>query len=454
MKLALIGGAGVRTPMLISGLIKWREEVQVDTLTIYDIDQERMDVIRALVSKIVKDSATPLKVEFTTDFKQAVQNAAFIYFAIRVGGERGRAIDERIPLKYGVLGQETTGPGGFAMAMRTIPVMLKYCEEIQKYAPDAWVINFTNPSGLIAQALRKYTKLKVIGICDGPSFMRLNIAKYLKCPPEEIYINYYGLNHLGWVNQVWAKGENVLPRIIADFDNFANVFTHMRVFSKQLIQSLKVLPNEYLYYFYYREQAVANILSSPQTRGEQIVELNEKLFKQLKEAINVKGDVEEAFRIYESIMGERSNSYMQAETGNAGGDEKHDAEMELEGYAGLAMSIISSIKRNKPTPMILNILNNGNISELQNDDVVEVPCIVDQNGPLPMSVGPVDEGVLGLLQTVKEYERYTVSAAVNGSYEDALKALAIHPLVNSFSLAKSILDGYIEAHGADFPNLQ
>ncbi len=452
MKLTIIGGAGVRTPTMISDLIRRHREIPVDVLSIHDVSQERIDVIGSIVQHLVNKQGAPFKVEFTTDIVQAVRDSDFIYTAIRVGGEEGRAIDERIALRHGVLGQETTGPGGFAMALRTIPVMLEYARVIEEYAPDAWVVNFTNPAGLITEALTKQTNLKIIGICDAPSAMRLDIAKFLNEPAESIHINYSGLNHLGWISQVMVNGEDRLTEIINNYDRFALVCPHMACFSSSLIKQLGVLPNEYLYYFYYREQAVENILNSKQTRGEQIVRINTKLIAQLKETLKKDG-IDKAIGIYTAAMMERQNSYMSAETGNKqhqNGQAEQDM-FENEGYAGLAMSIMSAIHNDRRTNLILNVKNNGIISFLKDDDVIEVPCLLDGNGPITLDVGPLPEHVKGLVQSVKQYERYAVSAAVTGSYDDALMALTIHPLVCSHSLAKKILDDYLEQHKAYLP---
>lgn len=451
MKLTIIGGAGVRTPTMITDLIRRHQEIPIDLLTIHDISQERIDVIGTLIQYLVHKQGSPFKVAFTTDIVEAVRDADFIYMAIRVGGEKGRAVDERVALRHGVLGQETTGPGGFAMALRTIPVLLDYARVIEQHAPNAWVVNFTNPAGLISEALTRHTSLKVIGICDAPSAMKLDIGKFLNEPAETININYSGLNHLGWISRIWVNGKDRLPEIIDNYDRFAQVCPHMACFSPSLIKQLNMLPNEYLYYFYYREQAVNNILQSKQTRGEQILQINTKLIATLKETLKNEG-IEPAIAAYTAAMTERQNSYMSAETGSQHQSGQANTEMfENEGYAGLAMSIMSAIYNNKKTNLILNVRNNGVINFLKDDDVIEVPCLLDSNGPVPLGVGAMPEHAKALVHSIKQYERYTVSAAVTGSYDDAIMALTVHPLVCSHSLAKQILDDYLEQHKAYLP---
>lgn len=443
MKLTVIGGGGVRTPLIVNGLLRWQQKIPVDQLRLFDTDENKLRVIGKLVTHLVEKNGSPFRVEMTSDLRRAVEGADVIYTAIRVGGEAGRVIDERIPLKHGVLGQETTGPGGFAMALRTIPVMLAYAKIIEEVNPDAWVINFTNPSGLITEALQKHTNLKIIGICDAPSSMKQAIAEFLDVRADDVYVNYFGLNHLGWINRIIVNGKDYLPEVIFRFNAFADKLPHMSRFSKQWIQQLNLLPNEYLYYYYYREQAVENIRKSRHTRGEQIVRLNEKLLSRVATALQEE-NLQQALTSYEQLMSERSSSYMSNETGTSSSEES--VSLEAEGYENLALSIIEGIVHNEKKVLILNVRNEGVIADLHDDDVVEVPCLVDRNGPVPLAVGKVPDSVQGLIQSVKAYERLTVAAAVTGDYEQALLALAVHPLVCSHTLAKKILDDYLVEH--------
>ncbi|UCZ52806.1 6-phospho-beta-glucosidase [Bacillus shivajii] len=446
MKLTLIGGAGVRVPLMVEGLIRWKGEVCIEELVLYDSNAEKLSIIGELVRHIVSNEGNPFQVKLTTELREAVQGADFIYTAIRSGGEKGRVIDERVALKHGVIGQETTGAGGFAMALRTIPAMLEIARVIEETAPEAWVINFTNPSGLITEALQKYTKLKMIGICDAPSSMKIGIAHYLKQKEEDVYINYFGLNHLGWVNKVLVNGTNQMLSILNNYDEFIEVYPHMKCFSNQLVTSLNLLPNEYLFYYYYQNQALLNMKNSTNTRGEQIVKLNRSLLEQLKEN---KGDMARSLCIYNEVMNERNSTYMTAETGS---DENETlGEMESEGYEGLAMSILSSIFKNKKKELILNVKNNGVIPELEHEDVIEVTCLLDNNGPKPLAVGEVPSSVKGLLVTIKEYERLTIEAAVEGDIEKAVMALTIHPLVNSNTIARDVVNDYLAQHKEYLP---
>ncbi|MFD0693284.1 glycoside hydrolase [Paenibacillus sp. GCM10027628] len=453
MKLVLIGGAGVRALAMVRDLIRKHTEIPIQTLYIHDIVPERLHTIGKMIKEEVRKGGSLFQVELTTDFQDAVRDADFIYTAIRVGGEQGRVIDERVPLRLGILGQETTGAGGFAMALRTIPVMLDYAEIIEREAPNAWVINFTNPAGLITEALSRHSRVRVLGICDAPSSMQLDLARFLNVHPASVHLAYFGLNHLGWIRQVLVNGRDRLPEVIDRYDEFIRVCPHMSCFSVELIRRLEMLPNEYLYYYYYREQAVQHILNGKETRGEQINRLNEKLFSQLQQSVS-SGRMEDAFHVYDETMQQRQISYMSLESGRTSEPDKVDPSLlqhalyENEGYAGLALSIVSSIIHNRKTNLILNVPNRGAIADMLPDDIVEVPCVLDANGALPLAIGSVPESCKGLLHGVKQYERLTVSAAVSGSYDEAWEALAMHPLIASESLARQILDGYIEGHAS------
>lgn len=461
MKLTIIGGAGVRTPVMIHGLIRRHREIPVKELCIYDTSEEKREVIGSVIRHLAQAQRAPFTVRLVADAAEAVRGADFIYTAIRVGGEHGRIVDEKAALRHGVLGQETTGPGGLAMALRTIPVMLEYANLIEREAPRAWVINFTNPAGLITEALCRHTTLKVIGICDAPSSLKLDIARFLGERPEAVRVNYFGLNHLGWINRVLVRGEDRLPEIVDNYDRFAETSPHMGCFSPELIRRLGMIPNEYLYYYYYRDQAVERLLNAGRTRGEQVAELSRRLLEELKPLVQ-NGDMDGALQAYSRIMEERHNSYMAAETGmkrpaqqqESGRRFEEGRMFEDEGYAGLAMGVMSAICNNRTSCFVLNVPNQGALEGLAPEDVAELPCMVDANGPVPLAVGSVPDAAKGLILSVKHYERLAVSAAVNGSRDDALMALAAHPLVGSVPLAERILNDYLDAHAVHLPQFE
>jgi len=451
VKLLLIG-AGIRTPLLITGLIRRQDALGLREVVLYDSDAARLATMGAFVRHIEQARGARFRIAAAHDLAEAAAGASFIFSAIRVGQERNRIADERVPLKHGVLGQETTGPGGFAMALRTIPVLLDYARTIARVAPDAWFVNFTNPAGLITQALLGHTDLRVIGICDTPTSMQASLAHFLGRPADAVFVEYAGLNHLGWVRRVLVDGRDRLPEILRDYEALRAQSHEWALFDPALVRLYGLLPNEYLYYYYYRERAVAHILESGSTRGEQILGINEPLWQELHEALGA-GQPERALAAYERRMLARSATYMARESGHALEPSSAATESVFagEGYAGMAMAVMTAIGQRRKTTLILNVANRAALPDLAPDDVVEVPCLVDENGAVPLAQTPLPVSVRPLVHAVKAYERLTVEAAVTGSYDAALQALTIHPLVASYSLAKQILDEYLDVHAAYLP---
>jgi 6-phospho-beta-glucosidase len=452
VKLVILGGAGLRTPLFIHGLVNMRQKVLFDEVVLFDNDEERITLLGTLNQYLVQRAGHPFQLSYTTDIREAVRGADFIFAAIRIGQDTGRVNDERIALKHGVVGQETTGPGGFAMALRTIPVMLEYAKVIREEAPNAWLLNFTNPSGLIAQALNDYADIKVIGICDSPSGMVRRLAAHLGVEQHDMHVEYFGLNHLGWVKHVWVNGEDRLPWMIEHYETLRATDSKFSFFDTELIQTIGLIPNEYLYYFYYKTEAVQNQLRTGQTRGEQIQKLNQNLLNILREVVPT-GNGEQAFEAYLSTISQRHSTYMSAETsGNLHQHpDRQGHKFLMGGYEEMALSVIHSITTGEPASLIINVRNNGAMKGLQDNDVIETQCIVTNNGCTPLAVGEVPEVAEALITPVKTYERLTVQAAVHGDYQAALNALTIHPLVPSFQVAKNILDDYLEVHRPYLP---
>lgn len=450
MKLLLLG-AGIRTPLMIHGLLRRENELKLTEVVLYDTDATRLEVMHWLATEIVQRHGGSFVVGRSTSLEAAAEGAAFVFSAIRVGQEESRVADERIAMDVGVLGQETTGAGGFSMALRTIPVLLDYAKVIERVAPDAWFVNFTNPAGLITQALRNETNLKVVGICDTPTAMRTSIATYLGRPMDQVFVNYIGLNHLGWVRDVTVGGISRFDEILADYEELQRAGHEWTLFDPSLVRALNLLPNEYLYYFYYRERAVENIRASGSTRGMQIQVINEPLWITLK-GHHAAGDMEAALEAYANAMLYRSGSYMARESGHVvedDGPSSADAALALfedEGYAGLAMDVMQAIIQDGKAVLTLNVRNDGCLSELQDDDVIEALCLVDAQGIRPLTQKALPDAIRGLVQSVKTYERYAVQAAVNGDRGAAVMALTVHPLVCSWSLAERLVDAYLTTH--------
>jgi 6-phospho-beta-glucosidase len=451
VKLTVIG-SGVRTPFILHGLADREHELGLTEVVLHDVDAERLDAMTALGAHLCRGWGAGFLVRGERDPRAALEGSSFVFTAIRVGQERARALDERLPLKYGILGQETTGPGGFAMAMRTIPVMLDYARLIEKVAPDALIVNFTNPVGMILQALSDHSSVRAVGVCDGPIEMKRSVAEFLGVPGDEVHVDYFGLNHCGWIHRVLVDGRDRLPEVLDRYEELRAGDESWSLFEPDLVRSIGMLPMEYLYFYYYREGAVEHILRSGGTRGEQIAELNAELWPALRE-LTGGGDLEGAQRAWERAMDARDATYFSRERGEdveaapdpRGGDEP-DEMFEGDGYEGLATAVMTAAVQRRKIPLILNVPNRGAIPNLRDDDVVEVTCLADEHGAHPIAQGSMPSAQLALIEPVKEYERLTVRAAVEGSYDLALRALLVHPLVGSYPAARSILDEYLSAH--------
>lgn len=447
MKLALIGGAGVRAVFFAECLSARSAELGIKEFTLMDTDEKKLEIIGALCSYVVERSGAELKVVLTTDPVEAIRDARWIVTTIRAGAEHSRAVDERIALKYGIIGQETTGPGGFSMALRSIGALEEYCRLALAHAPEAWIFNFTNPSGLVTQALRQRGFDRVIGICDTPSSTKLRMASALGLPPESLYVEFFGLNHLSWIRSVVHNGCELLPGLVKNTE-FLSKVEEFGIFDPSLIAMLNYLPNEYLYYYYHREKALANILASPLTRGEMVEKNSREMLEKLGE-IDIGKSPGKAMDIYMHYCGIRESSYMSVEANLRKGGKQAGKPAGPQGYAGVAFDFIEAVSGGKEdSSLVLSVPNNGSIDGLNDDDVVEVTCRVGKDGPVPVKIGSVSEHAMNLMNSVKLYERKTVEAFYNKSRQLAVEALMVHPLVCSYSLAKDIAEDIFDAYKA------
>jgi 6-phospho-beta-glucosidase len=431
MRIAIIGGAGVRTPLLVRGLVG--SDLPIHEIALYDPDAPRLAIVSALARRFAGDAA--IATCGTCD--ACVEGAEYVFTSIRVGGIEARARDEATSTAHGVVGQETVGPGGFAMAMRTVPHMVRYAGEVARRAPRAWIINFTNPVGIITQAVRAATGARIIGICDTPTELFEDIAHVLGVPSSECAFDYFGLNHLGWVREVLHRGEPQLHRLWNDPDALSRVY-RAPLFSPAFLRELRLLPTEYLYYYYCAREAYERVAQAGRSRGAVVERLNADLFDALRAAARDSVDV------YEQYVAARNAGYMQLESGSTDPRER-PPRAALTGYDKIALQVVRAIHFNSGAIVPLNVANNGNISGLQPDDVVEVPCVVNANGALPMHVGAMPATVRDLVVQVKEYERLTVSAALAGDRALAVTALARNPLVSSTDLARRLVDTLMPA---------
>jgi 6-phospho-beta-glucosidase len=463
MKLTFIGAGGVRTPLVIQSILNFQDRLPLDTVCMMDIDPERLELIK-LACKPRLAKGAKFNIEWTTDARKAIRGADFIVTTFREGSLESRVIDEQVPLKYGVLGQETTGPGGFAMALRTVPVILHYVELIKELAPDAWLLNFTNPAGILTEAITRVAGFEhAVGICDNPSAMMRAAAAFVHTDPDKLFPEYYGLNHLGWMRSIYLDGKDLIPDILRKMQSSGETVEHLP-FDVNEIAALGTIPNEYVYFYYYPRKSVENLLKSGQSRALQILPFNQELYAGLRRIRDEEDTPDKIEAIYLKYLDQRQSTYMTLETGHDAGSaaveekplEKQDAKKAMdesaEGYSAVALNVIEGLL-GKSKLMILNVPNRGAISGMAEDDVIETTCLVSNGVVRPFAMGSIPDADLGLMKSVKAYEKLTIQAAVEDSYGKALEALTLHPLVPGYDIAQQILDDYLAQHGDYFPKL-
>lgn len=431
LKIAVIGGGSSYTPEIVEGFLKRYKELPVGEIYLVDINAglEKLNIVGALAKRMIEKAELPIKLIMTLDRKKALKDADFVVTQFRVGGLDARVRDERFPLKYDVLGQETTGPGGFTKAMRTIPVILDICNDMKELCPNAWLINFTNPSGLVTEAVLKYTNIKCIGLCNVPIHMSMDISAMLDVPYNDLFIEFVGLNHLVWGRKVFARNKNVTKEVIEKLKDGAALsvknITDLK-WNPDFLDALGMVPCPYHRYYYMTDKLVKEeqecaMEGGKGTRAEQVKVIEHKLFEMYKN-VNLKEKPKE--------LEKRGGAY----------------------YSDAAVSLISAIYNNKKTIHTVNTLNNGTIKGLPDNSVIEVNCLIDGRGATPLNLnGEVETKILGLMQQVKSYEVLAVEAAVKGDRQQALMALVNHPLIPSVDVAKSLLDELLEINKEYLP---
>lgn len=455
-KVTLIGGGGVRTPLVIYGINESSKHLGVDEMVLYDLDAERASVICELGRALIAREGGTLKLRVSTNLEDAISGASYVLTAVRVGGMKARSIDERISIENGYPGQETTGPGGIAMGLRTVKVAIDYARQIERFSPQAWMINFTNPAGLITQAVSHHSNVRVIGICDTPTELFHRIALALKAPLNEVHCEYVGLNHLGWVKRVLLRGEDVTAKLLASDEALATLY-QVKLFDFDLLRSLRLIPTEYLFFYYSRRRALANQRTAGTTRGEELETLNAALFAELAGATRG-GDMEAALTIYTDYLNQRSGSYMQLEASAGTAFDKSHALTEdpfrvATGYHRIALDVMNALCGDEPRRIVINVRNHGAIPDIEFEDVIEAPCAISRHAIVPEDCGRLPEEVRGLVQGVKAYERVAIEAAVTGSAQHARKAMLLYPAIGEWEPSAELLQD-MAARSPAFPLLR
>lgn len=447
MKIAVLGGGGVRSMFLAKSISQRAKSLNINEIVFMDNNKLKLDIFGMMAKEVSNRIDPSIKFSTTIDPIEAVKGAKYIITTIRVGEDIKRIDDEKIALDLDLIGQETTGAAGFSFAMRSVPVLAQYCELIKKYSDkNVKVFNFTNPAGVVSQTLRDMGYDFTYGICDAPSGLLHDFSKIYNVSTSSIKGECFGLNHLSFFNSIKINNKEMINEIINNDKIYKE--SEMRFFPKEIVQHFNYIINEYLYYYFYREKAVVNIKGSEITRGQLIEKVNKELIEKLK-TFDINKDFDRCLEIFIEGYNKRESMYMKNETGAS--ETKHPFDFDiyspdLGGYAGVALNYIEAIEKNKEVEMIMCVPNNGSIKELEDSDIVEVTCTIKKDQVINHKFTDINESILALIKKVKTYERLASKAIRQKDRDVAIECLFSHPLVNSISLATKLVDSYISSN--------
>ena len=429
LKVVVIGGGSSYTPELIEGLILHAATLPVKELHLIDVEagQEKLDIITALTKRMLAKAGSDIRVFSSLDRRSALPGADFVLTQIRVGQMPARTLDEEIPLSFGVLGQETTGVGGMMCGLRTIPVLLDICRDMEELCPDAYLINFANPSGMVTEAILRHSKIKAIGLCNAPLGFKKAAATMLNVDESEVSPEFVGLNHLHWVGSVLHNGKECIDTLL---DGRYQSYTAANVsgigWEDAFIQALRAIPSYYLRYYYMKEEMLNDMLreyAAGEIRSHKVKAIEERLFRMYADPDLKEKPAELAFR---------GGAY----------------------YSEAAIQLLDAIYNDRREIHAVNIQNQGMLPFLDDDASIEINCVIGKDGAIPIKPRCIPKGISGLIRTVKEYETLTIEAAVEGSRSKALLAMGIHPLIPTTSVVPKLLDTMLAANKPYLPNFQ
>lgn len=425
LKIAIIGGGSSYTPEIVEGFILRYEQLPVRELWLVDIEagRHKLEIVGELAKRMVAKSGLPIEVHLTLDRREAIKGADFVSTQMRVGLLEARKWDEHLPNLHGVIGQETTGPGGMMKAMRTIPVLLDIAKDIEALSPNAWLLNFTNPAGMVTEALNRYSNVRSIGLCNAPIGLQKWLSTKYDTPANRIYTEFVGLNHLHWVTRVEVNGVDRLPELLDKREEYSGKNVPATEWDPDFLRSLGGLPSYYLKYFYMADAMLAEQLESLKTNGTR--------------AEVVKRVEDELFELY-------ANPELQ----------EKPKQLEQRGgayYSEAAVNLMESLYNDRRDIQTLNVRNGKTLDFLPEDASIEVNCVITGKGPVALPVSRVPEQAKGLIAAVKTYERLTIEAAITGDRDVALQAMVSHPLVPSVGVAKKLLAEMLEKNKPYLP---
>jgi len=416
VKVSVVGGGSTYTPELVEGFVTRADRLPVDELVLLDVDRERLDVVGGLAGRMLTRAGFEGKLVLTGDRDEALDGADFVIVQLRVGGQAARHVDETLPLEFGCIGQETTGPGGFAKALRTVPVVLELAEETaRRGAPGAWIVDFTNPTGIVTQALLDEGH-RALGLCNVAIHLQRRFAAHFGVEPDRVELEHVGLNHLSWERAVKVDGVDRLPELLEEHIELMADGTGIPA---DLIRTLGAIPSSYLRYYYLTDQVLEQERTH-RTRAEEVMEIEAGLLELYRDP-----GLDEKPK----LLDQRGGAF----------------------YSEAAALLVASLHAGTGDVQVVNVRNGGAIPDLPDDAVVEIPARIDRDGARPAPLLPLAPELLGLVQHAKAYERLTVRAAMSGDRTVALKALATNPLVRDYGTAGPLLDALLEANRQYLP---